>query len=43
VVVTERWAATWRLGGQGGTLRALQTTGRIDDFPVQQIQAVIGR
>jgi hypothetical protein len=43
VVVTERWTASWRLGGQAGTLRALQTTGRIDNFPVQQIQAVVGR
>ena len=43
IVVTERWTATWRLGGERGTLRALQTTGRIDDFPVEQIQAVITR
>ncbi|MDQ4070297.1 MAG: hypothetical protein M3203_12635 [Actinomycetota bacterium] len=41
VVVTERWTAVWRLGGQSGVLRSLQTTGRIDDFPVEQIQAVI--
>ena len=41
VVVTERWTATWRLGGESGVLRTLQTTGRIDDFPVEQIQAVI--
>jgi hypothetical protein len=43
VVVTERWTATWRLGGQSGVLRELRTTGRIDGFPVEQIQAVIGR
>ena len=43
IVVTERWTATWRLGGESGVLRTLQTTGRIDDFPVEQIQAVIGR
>lgn len=43
VVVTERWTATWRLGGEGGVLRQLQTVGRIDDFPVQQIQAVVYR
>lgn len=42
IVVTERWTATWSLGGQRGVLRTLQTTGRIDDFPVQQIQAVVG-
>jgi len=41
VVVTEKWTATWRLGGESGALRTLQTTGRIDDFPVQQIQAVV--
>lgn len=43
IVVTERWTATWRVGGESGDLRTLQTTGRIDDFPVEQIQAVIGR
>jgi len=43
IVVTERWTATWSLGGESGVLRTLQTTGRIDDFPVEQIQAVITR
>jgi hypothetical protein len=43
IIVTERWTATWRLGGESGVLRTLQTTGRIDDFPVEQIQAVIAR
>lgn len=43
VVVTEKWTADWSLGGESGTLRTLQTTGAINDFPVQQIQAVIGR
>jgi hypothetical protein len=41
VVVTEHWTATWRLGSDGGDLLGAQTTGRIDDFPAQQIQAVI--
>lgn len=41
VVVTERWTATWQLGPWSGTLRDLQTVGRIDDFPVQEIQAVV--
>jgi hypothetical protein len=41
VVVTERWTATWRFGTRSGTLRQLQTTGRIDDFEVRQIQAVV--
>ena len=40
VVVTERWTATWRLGPASGNLSELRTTGRIDDFPVEQIQAV---
>ena len=43
VVVTEKWTANWSLDGESGTLRTLQTTGRIDNFPVEQIQAVIGR
>lgn len=43
VVVTERWTATWRLNGKSGELRTLQTSGRIDDFAVEQIQAVIAR
>lgn len=43
IVVTERWIADWRIGDESGVLRRLQTTGRINDFPVQQIQAVIAR
>lgn len=43
VVVTEKWTANWSLDGQSGVLRTLQTTGRINGFPVEQIQAVIGR
>lgn len=43
IVVTERWTANWRLGGESGVLRTLQTTGRIEDFPVEQLQAVIVR
>lgn len=43
VVVTEKWTATWSLDGESGVLRTLRTTGRIDDFPVQQIQAVVVR
>ncbi len=41
IVVTQRWTATWSLGGESGTLRELRTTGRIDDFEVRQVQAVI--
>ena len=43
VVVTERWTATWSFGSQSGTLTELRTAGRIEDFPVQQIQAVVLR
>ena len=40
VVVTERWTATWHFGAESGTLTELRTTGRIDDFPVEQIQVI---
>jgi hypothetical protein len=43
VLVTERWTATWRLGSGSGRLYELRTTGGIDGFPVEQIQAVIYR
>jgi hypothetical protein len=43
VVVTERWTATWNFGGESGTLDELRTVGTIEDFPVQQIQAVVLR
>ncbi len=43
ILVTEKWTATWSLGGERGVLRTLQTVGRLDDFPVQQIQAVVVR
>ncbi len=43
VVVTERWTATWSFGSESGVLDELRTVGRIDDFPVQQIQAVVLR
>ena len=43
IVVTEKWTATWRLGGESGVLRELETEGQINDFPVQQLQAVIVR
>ncbi len=43
VVVTERWTATWSFGSESGSLDELRTVGRIEDFPVQQIQAVVLR
>lgn len=43
IVVREKWTATWSLGGERGLLRTLGTAGNINDFPVEQIQAVVGR
>ncbi len=43
VVVTEKWTARWSLDGASGVLRTLQSTGRISNFPVEQLQAVIVR
>jgi hypothetical protein len=43
VIVTERWTARWSFGAESGVLDELRTVGRIDDFPVQQIQAVVFR
>lgn len=43
IVVTEKWTADWRFSDESGVLRSLQTIGQINNFPVQQIQAVIGR
>lgn len=42
VIVSEKWTATWSLDGESGVLRTLQTNGRIEDFLVEQIQAVVG-
>ncbi len=41
VVVTEQWSSTWHLGGENGTLTGLETEGGIDNFRVEQIQAVV--
>jgi hypothetical protein len=44
VVVTQRWSATWHMSnGESGRLGGLQTVGRIDDFRVDQLQAVRNR
>lgn len=43
IVVTEKWSASWSFADESGVLRSLQTTGQINDFSVEQIQAVIGR
>ncbi|MEN3315695.1 MAG: hypothetical protein V7605_1929, partial [Acidimicrobiaceae bacterium] len=42
VSVTETWGATWRLGPVSGQLGGQQTTGTLNDFRVEQIQAVVG-
>ncbi len=42
IVVTENWSSTWHLGGENGTLTGLETEGGIDNFRVEQIQAVVG-
>lgn len=41
IVVTEKWTATWSLDGESGILRTLQTSAGIQNFPVEQIQAVV--
>ncbi len=41
IVVTEKWSSTWHLGGESGDLSGLETEGVIDNFRVEQVQAVI--
>lgn len=43
VVVQQRWAGRWQLGAASGALTGLATEGRLDDFEVRQLQAVINR
>lgn len=43
VVVSQRWSAQWRLGGESGRLGGLRTEGRIDNFPAEELQAVRNR
>jgi hypothetical protein len=43
VVVTQRWTAEWHLDGESGRLGGLRTGGRIDDFRVEELQAVRNR
>lgn len=40
IAVTQRWRATWKAGGEEGTLAALRTEGSLPDFRVVQLQAV---
>ncbi|HET7489942.1 MAG TPA: hypothetical protein VFJ85_18595 [Acidimicrobiales bacterium] len=39
--VQQRWTATWTLAGEHGQLTGLSTEGRIDDFEVKELQAII--
>jgi hypothetical protein len=43
VVVAQQWSATWSAGPAGGALRGLETFGRLDGFPVIEVQAVRNR
>jgi hypothetical protein len=41
VEVTQTWTGSWRLGVARGTFPPLITRGRLDEFPVREVQAVI--
>jgi hypothetical protein len=41
IVVTQDWTATWNVGGEGGTVAGLQTSGTLAGFPVQEREAVL--
>lgn len=41
IVVTQEWVATWQVGGETGTVTGLVTEAVLEDFPVQEIEAVI--
>lgn len=41
IVVREDWSARLQFGNDSGVLAGLHTEGRIDDFRVEQIQAVV--
>lgn len=43
VRVLQRWTGNWSLGGVGGELAGLVTEGVIEDFLVDELQAVINR
>jgi hypothetical protein len=43
VRVVQRWTGRWSLNGVGGDLAGLVTEGVVDDFPVEELQAVINR
>lgn len=41
IVVSQAWVATWQVGGESGTVDGLLTEAVLEDFPVQEIEAVI--
>jgi hypothetical protein len=41
VVVTQRWTLDWSVGGAGGTITGVETTGTLADFEVFAVEAVI--
>ena len=43
VRVIQRWTGRWVLGTESGELAGLETEEVIEDFPVEQVQAVINR
>lgn len=43
VRVVQRWTGRWSLAGVGGELAGLVTEGVIEDFLVDELQAVINR
>ncbi|MGH9152374.1 MAG: hypothetical protein ACRD03_08270 [Acidimicrobiales bacterium] len=43
VRVIQRWTGRWILGTESGELAGLETEGVIEDFPVEEVQAVINR
>jgi hypothetical protein len=40
IVVRQNWTARWRLAGQSGTVGGLRSSGQLEDFEVQEVQAV---
>lgn len=43
VRVIQRWSGRWLLGAESGELADLQTEGVIEDFRIEEVQAVINR
>ena len=41
VVVTQRWTLAWSVGGSGGRITGVETSGTLEDFEVFAVEAVI--